>query len=96
MSPSALYLTCVSARSCPESRIGLILTVYVEVKVGGVYVVGEAAFLNFGDCSDIDGLVLNLKWAVRALSLLRLAQDNLVTVPHKLPQCTKPPSLTST
>lgn len=76
ISPSALYLTCVSARSCPESKIGLMLTGQVEVEVVGLDVAGEAAFLNFGDCSDIDVLVLNPKWAVRALNLLWLAQDN--------------------
>lgn len=29
MSPSGLYLTCVSARSCPERRIGLMSAVCV-------------------------------------------------------------------
>jgi hypothetical protein len=30
MSPSALYLTCVRARSWPESKIGLMLTVWMS------------------------------------------------------------------
>jgi hypothetical protein len=34
MSPSALYLTCVSARSWPESKIGLILTGCVGAEGG--------------------------------------------------------------
>jgi hypothetical protein len=38
MSPSALYLTCVSARSCPERRIGLIFAVDVGwVGTAGLY-----------------------------------------------------------
>ena len=35
MSPSPLYLTCVSARSWPESKIGLMSAVCVEAGRGG-------------------------------------------------------------
>lgn len=62
ISPSALNLTCVSARSCPESKIGLIVAVYERRKTVGVYVAGQRRILNFGDGSDIDALVL--KWDV--------------------------------
>jgi hypothetical protein len=59
MSPSALYLTCVSARSCPDSRIGLMVVVCEGKSDGGIGG-GEAAAANFGDSADIDGLVLEV------------------------------------
>jgi hypothetical protein len=60
MSPSALYLTCVSARSCPESKMGLMFAVCVWGRTrGGIYG-GRAAFVNFGDSFDIAGLVLEV------------------------------------
>jgi hypothetical protein len=60
MSPSPLYLTCVSARSCPESKIGLMVALCVGGGAeGGLY--GEkAASVNFADSFDIAGLVLEV------------------------------------
>ena len=59
MSPSALYLTWVSARSCPERRIGLM----VGVRDGDV---GGCA-MQISNGESISPVALVLKWESEAL-----------------------------
>jgi hypothetical protein len=55
ISPSALYLTWVSARSCPESKMGLMVALCVGGGAEGGLYGGEAALVNFADSFDIVG-----------------------------------------
>jgi hypothetical protein len=59
MSPSPLYLTCVSARSCPESKIGLMVAV-CRRSGGRRFLCGGRWILVYSVTLDIAGLVFEV------------------------------------
>lgn len=65
MSPSGLYLTCVSARSCPERRIGLIFAVNGEGRDGSR---GGRGLCSCGDSQNARSMFAVL---VRGFSMSR-------------------------